>query len=247
MADLASRNLEWIYQLLFLLMTICGDHIGDATGLIGFNCTHSDATSSEFSLLHQLRCPDFDSISMDRTQHIQLLQRKEFRDIHAYSVKVTRTLHILPCDGDPVTHQLTQRVLTLSRREVEQVHASLSYADSWLADIAGAMKLRPNGTTLLNRNLKGWTHEEGYCGAAEFTLHGLTYKDAALAGQYDVLLRDGLATVDLANDLINTFGGTTCIYSDGFCSDITYGDIYWDTHAINLEECDEDTFVVLII
>ena len=48
----------------------------------------------------------------------QLLQKREFGIIHGYGAKVVRTLTISRCDGVTVTHEWTQTILDLDKREV---------------------------------------------------------------------------------------------------------------------------------
>ena len=78
------------------------------TGIIAFNCTHPDVTSVEFDLRQRVTCPDFTEEVKENRLHVQLIQKREFRDVHAYAVKIMRTLHILPRGGNYVTHQWTQ-------------------------------------------------------------------------------------------------------------------------------------------
>ena len=108
------------------------------------------------------------------------------------------------------------------------------------------MTLQANGTAIKSRNVIGWSHEDSrYCQGEDIELYGLTYKDVVLAATYEVQLRDGLVTIDLNNNRIKTFSGTTCTYTDGHCLDLLYGDIYWNAGSVDLESCDQDTFVVL--
>lgn len=222
-----------------------------SSGIIAYNCSHQEVTSREFSLIQHRDCPDFsaESVQSEHVVSIQLLQRREFRDIHGYAAKVVRTLLITPCDGGPVTSMFTQRVLELSRDEVNTMYKANTWTDDLLSNIdsgGGPMgELNYNGTTKKIRNLKGWTTTNGHCGGVDFKLYDMSYTDAVLQGTYEVYLTDGLMTIDLQNDWVKTFGGTTCKYSEGHCQDYIYGDIYWSTEDIKPTVCDMSTYVVL--
>ena len=218
-----------------------------AYGIIGFNCTHPETTSVEFGLLPPAECPDFAQTKDERIAQIQLVQRSAYKDTMGYAAKIVRTFHLLPCNGYPTTNMMTQRVLSLRKSEVMNLHHTLRYSDEWLAKISGGtMILKPNGTAEKARNLAGWTHENSkYCLGKEVQLYGLTYPDTVLAATYQVQLRDGLLTIDMKNNRIRTFSGTTCIYTEGHCFDLVYGDIYWSTGEIDLKECNQDSFIVL--
>ena len=129
----------------------------------------------------------------------------------------------------------------MSTEDIKSAHALLTYQDKY-TKFEG---LPINGTKRYERNLISWSHELGWCEGEDFELHGLTYKDSYLAGQYEFILKDGLATVDLDNDLIKLFGGTTCIYSIGRCEDMIYGTIIWDSASIDLSNCDMKRYAVL--
>ena len=217
-------------------------HIADASSLIAFNCSHPETTAVEFSLLSQGACPDFSETGTEETIDIQLIQRREFRDVHAFSAKVVRTLHILPCSGNIVTDMLTQRVLEVSRKEVMMLYNANLFKDEFIT----LNNIPHNGSYTANRNVKGWSHENSrYCGGVTFTLYGRTYEDAVLASQYDILTRDGLIVVDLNRNMVNTFGGTTCEFTEGHCVDYIYGDVFWNPDAINVEDCHANKFIVL--
>ena len=79
----------------------------------------------------------------------------------------------------------------------------------------------------------------------DFSLHGEAYEDAILQGTYEVLLYDGTMTVDLGNNLVRTFAGSTCDYSNGHCEDYIYGDIYWNREEHDGAACNKDTYLVL--
>ena len=102
-------------------------NLAEASSLIAYNCSHPETTSIEFSLLSNMKCPDFSEAASEETIEIQLIQRREFSDVHAYSAKIVRTLHILPCSGHIVTDMLTQRVLEMSRPEVMMLYNAKHY------------------------------------------------------------------------------------------------------------------------
>lgn len=220
-------------------------------GLIAYNCSHEEVTSREFSLIQHRECPNFlsNSIHSEQVGNIQLLQRREFKDVHGYAAKIVRTLRITPCAGGAVTNMFSQRVLELTRKEVENIYGANYWADEWLGKIgekgSPMRNLNYNGTTRLNRNLRGWTHEKGYCGPAKFQVYGLSYEDAVLQGIYEVYLTDGRMTVDLQNDRVRTFGGTVCTFSEGHCQDYIFGDIFWSTEGTKVSACDTSTYVIL--
>ena len=217
-------------------------NIAGTSSLIGYNCSNSETTAMQFSLLNQATCPDFNEVTSEETIAIQLVQRREFHDVHAYSAKVVRMLNILPCSGYVVTDMITQRVLEMSRKAVMTLYNANIYADEYIT----LNNVPHNGTYTANQNLKGWSHEnDEYCGGETFSLFGRVYEDAVLAGQYDILTRDGLITVDLQQDLVNTFSGATCKFTAGHCVDYMYGDVYWSPDVIDLEECTENKFIVL--
>jgi hypothetical protein len=241
-------KLCWLWELIFLLVLdnrypVVGD------GIIAYNCTHESVTSAEFSLLPNPPCPDF------RTSHvydeeyvpIQLLQKKEFSSIHGYGIKVVRTLRVARCDGVPVTRAHEQRVLTMDRNTVMSTYSSLLWEDEVMKGAgASPIGVTHNGTTRKSRNLRGWTDDkEGYCGGADFSLHDLDYEDSVLQATYEILLYDGTMTVDLENNLVRTYSGTTCEYLEGHCEDYVYGDIYWDREEHDRKRCDQNTYIVL--
>ena len=229
-----------------LLMQLRQGRGGD--GITAYNCTHEDVTSEEFSLLLNAPCPDFRTSHVYREEYIsiQLLQKKEYSDVHGFGAKVIRTLFIFRCNGEPVTHAYHQRVLGLSRETVMAMYRSGLYKDEWLSEISGGtIGVTFNGTAHKTRNLKGWTTPDGYCGGEEFSLHGEDYVDAVMQGTYEVLLYDGTMTVDLENDLVRTFAGSTCDYSRGHCEDYIYGDIYWDREEHDTDACTPTMYLVL--
>ena len=217
-------------------------------GITAYNCTHEAVTSTEFSLLPPEPCPDFRSahVYSEEYRPIQLLQKKEFRNIHGYSAKVVRTLFAYHCDGTPLTNAYHQRVIELDRMTVMRMYSHLLYKDILLQEIgASPISLIPNGTSHKIRNLKGWTDSEANCGGEEFTIYGERYMDSVLQGTYEILMYDGSMTVDLENDLVRTFSGTTCEYSKGHCIDYVYGDIFWDRDEHDADSCDQHTYIVL--
>ena len=120
------------------------------------------------------------------------------------------------------------------------------YTDELLKEIdASPITISYNGTTHKSRNLKGWTTPNGYCGGKDFTLHGENYVNAVIQGTYEILLYDGTMTVDLENNLVRTFSGTTCEYSQGHCEDYVYGDIYWNREEHDTKACEPSTYLVL--
>lgn len=223
-------------------LALCG------SGITAYNCTHEDVTSEEFSLLPSAPCPDFRTSHIYEEEYlpIQLLQKKEFSDTHGYGAKVIRTLFIFRCDGGPVTYAYHQRVLKLERRTVMEMYEHGLYRDDILRDIgASPIAIAYNGTTHKSRNLRGATGDNGWCDGKDFNLHGESYVDAVLQGDYEILLYDGTMTVDLGNDLVRTFAGTTCTYTEGHCEDYVYGDVYWDREEHDAGTCDPDTYLVL--
>ena len=119
-----------------------------------------------------------------------------------------------------MTHAYNQRVLGLTWETVMAMYKSGLYEDEWLSEISGGtIGVTFNGTAHKTCNLKGWTTPNGYCGGVDFSLHGEAYVDAVMQGTYEVLLYDGTMTVDLENDLVRTFAGSTCEYSRGHCED----------------------------
>ena len=125
------------------------------TKLVGFNCTHEDIVVREFSLLEDPTCPDFKEIAVEEKATVQLVQRRAYKYVHAYGMQVTRTLHIMPCHGYGVTYQLTQRVLDVTKTQMETLYKNGQYTDEWvkLGDIPA------NGTHSWKGNLLGWTLE----------------------------------------------------------------------------------------
>ena len=218
-------------------------------GIVAYNCTHESVTSAEFSLLPNPPCPDFRASHVYEEDYVplQLLQKKEFSDIHGYGMKVIRTLTIVRCDGVPVTRAYDQRVLKLDRTTVLKTYSSLLWKDDIMEKVgASPIPVVHNGTTRKARNLKGWTDDqEGYCGGSDFSLHGLEYVDSILQATYEILLYDGTMTVQLESNLVRTYSGTTCEYSEGHCEDYVYGDIFWDREEHDRSRCDKDTYVVL--
>ena len=217
-------------------------------GITAYNCTHGSVTSAEFSLLPNEPCPDFRMTHVYNEDYvpIQLLQKKEFSDIHGYSAKVVRTLHIYRCDGYTVTNAYHQRVLELDRTAVMKMYSHRLWKDDLLAEIgASPIGVIYNGKSHKIRNLKGWTNSDNDCGGKDFTLYGNDYTDSILQGTYELLLYDGTMTVDLENNLVRTFTGTTCEYSKGHCIDYVYGDIYWDREEHDPKACNQDTYLVL--
>lgn len=227
-------------------------HITAGTGIIAYNCSHDEVTSKEYSLIQHRECPNFGNnpIQAELNTNVQLLQKREFTDIHGYAAKVVRTLLILPCEsGGQVTKTFTQRVLELTKAEVETIYRDKIWSDNLLNDIesgGGPMgALNFNGTTEKIRNLKGWTDENGACEGRDFYMYDISYTGAVLQGTYEMYLTDGLMTVDIENNWVRTFGGTTCQYAAGHCQDYIYGDIYWSTDFVDPTDCDETTYIVL--
>ena len=103
---------------------------------------------------------------------IQLLQKKkrEFGIIHGYGAKVVRTLTISRCDGVTVTHEWTQTILDLDKREVLQIYKTHLFRDDIMAQRGHSyIAVELKGTTYKTRNLIGWTSGNGYCGGQEFS------------------------------------------------------------------------------
>ena len=73
-----AMQLPWAYLLVILSLGLARYVLGEARGMIAFNCSHEDAASSEFSLLHHGVCPDFGSSQtyVEKQITLQLLQRK---------------------------------------------------------------------------------------------------------------------------------------------------------------------------
>ena len=217
-------------------------------GIIAYNCSHEEATAQEFSLLQQDPCPNFRARRSfsEKEERVQLLQKKEFTSVHGFGARIVRTLHILPCSGTPATMSVTQRVLEVTKKEVMKIYRDGLWADIYLNAINGPIdRLEYNGTTNLDRNVIGWTDRGEYCGGEDFVVHGSRYKDTVLQASYEVFLYDALMTVDLGNNLVKTFSGTTCEYTQGHCIDIVYGDIFWSTEEVDIHACDPETYVIL--
>ena len=234
--------------ILASVIHLCSTLNSKYNGLTAYNCTHEQATSEEFSLLPLDPCPDFKTqyLQDEEIRTIQLLQKREFGIIHGYGLKVVRTLTISRCDGITVTHEWTQRILDFDKDEVYQIYQTKLFRDDLMTQWDhGYIEVKANGTTYKNRNLIGWTSGNGYCGGKEFTLAGVEYEDAILQADYEILLYDGTMNVDLNRDLVKTFGGSTCTYSEGQCTDYIYGDIFWSDDTLDLEACDETTYLVL--
>ena len=123
-------------------------------GLIAYNCSHEEVTSREFSLIQHRECPNFlsNSIHSEQVGNIQLLQRREFKDVHGYAAKIVRTLRITPCAGGAVTNMFSQRVLELTRKEVENIYGANYWADEWLG------KIGEKGSPMRNLNYIGTSY-----------------------------------------------------------------------------------------
>lgn len=217
-------------------------------GITAYNCTHEDSEVEEFSLLPMEPCPDFRMAYLREENYIpiQLLQKKEFNTIHGFGAKIVRTLFIFRCDGEPVTYAYHQRVLQLDQTTVMNIYKLKLWRDDIMTRVdASPIAVTLNGTTHKSRNLKGWTSGNGECGGEDFALHSVNYEDAVLEATYEILLYDGSMTVNLENDLVRTFAGATCTYSDGYCTDYVYGDIYWNKNEHDPEVCDQHTYLVL--
>ena len=218
-------------------------------GITAYNCTHEDSEVEEFSLLPTEPCADFRMAYLSEENYIpiQLLQKKEFNTIHGFGAKIIRTLFIFRCNGEPVTYgAYHQRVLQLDQTTVMNIYKHMVWRDDLMRSVdASPIAVVPNGTTHKSRNLKGWTTGNGYCGGVDFTLHNVNYEDAILQATYEILLYDGSMTVNLENDLVRTWAGATCTYSDGSCTDYVYGDIYWNKSEHDPEACDHYTYLVL--
>ena len=165
------RKISW-FTTLIAISGLCPSTNCASQGIIAYNCTHADSVGTEFSLLHQGGCPDFNSRQAyeEKETTLQLLQRREFSSIHGYGAKIVRTLFVLPCSGVPTTRMFTQRVLELSRREVNTIYSQRKWGDEYLQEISNGIidELPYNGTVTITRNLKeSWTHDSWTTGVEE--------------------------------------------------------------------------------
>ena len=218
-------NKEINRKVVYVLWVISLVVNGEKEALVGYNCSHTDIAIKEFSLLNENKCPEFKELAIQEKIAIQLVQRREYKYAHAYSMMVERTLRVMRCDGYHVTHEVTQRVLTLSQNQVMEAYESKHFRDEYVT----LGNLNFNGSMVWTGNLRGWTDTKGYCGGETIKLHGLTYENSVLAAGYAISMMDGLVTVNLEADRIELFGGTSCKYSDQTCVSLTVGDVYWQT------------------
>ena len=87
--------MSWTYVDTFIIILITSlDSTSAGSGVIAYNCSHEDVSSREFSLIQQRGCPDFldQAAYSELVMNVQLLQRREFRDVHGYAAKIVRTL-----------------------------------------------------------------------------------------------------------------------------------------------------------
>ena len=211
-----------------------------STALLGYNCSHADIDVTEFSLLEENDCPEHNDVISQERVTVQLVQMRQYKYVHAYAMQVTRTLRVMACHGYGVTHEITQRVLSVSANQVMQVYEKGEFSD-------GLIKLGsipPNSTYSWNGNLRGYTHEHGWCEGETVRLHGLVYPNSVLVGQYDFVTKDSVVTADLRNDQLKVFGGEICKYSDKHCMSLVYGDIFWST-AESDKNCNPYSYPVL--
>ena len=213
---------------------------GERESLLGYNCTADDIVVTEFSLLNDEQCPDFKELAVQEKIAIQLVQRREYKYVHVYAMRVVRLLQVKRCDGFPVTHEISQRVLTLSTQQVMNAYQHNQFKDEYV--VLGDLNF--NGTKNWQGNLAGWSDEFGYCGGETIHLHGLSYPDALLSAVYEITLLDGLATVNLGLDQVKVLDGTTCKYSDKHCVSLTVGDVVWETSPTD-DMCTSETYPVL--
>ena len=157
-----------------MLMIARPGAMAKGAGIIAYNCSHEETTAQEFSLLQQDPCPNFRARRSfsEKEERVQLLQKREFTNVHGYGARIVRTLHILPCSGVPATMSVTQRVLEVTEKEVMKIYRDGLWADNYLNAINGPIdRLEYNGTTNLDRNVIGWTDRGEYCGGEDFVVH----------------------------------------------------------------------------
>ena len=118
--------------LLWLLAQTMG------SGLLGYNCSHSEATSQEYSLLDVAECPDYFSTrnKNEKKVSIQILQKAEYSVGHGYAVRITRQLNVYRCGGTPSTHAHSERILDLHRSEIFSIYEERIWGDEYLRRIS---------------------------------------------------------------------------------------------------------------
>lgn len=215
-----------------------------SSGLFGFDCSHRDVKVTPISLAGVELCSEPSLPEEETVDKLQLLQTKTTTRTMYRQCAISYTETIYHCGMHShmsvVQGGLKSRYRQVSNDECVKIHNTRTYI--W--DHNHAITNIPINSSLESTiTAVGQITPTGQCTGAFYYSDGIEYQSVVSIVALKVVLRTGLAMVDMQDNTITLPNGGSASYKAGHWFDLVYGDTYWNVQPT--EQCTQSSYQVL--
>jgi hypothetical protein len=236
-------TLQHFIAILFLLYNPFVDSTGISKGLIGYDCADDTVNVTSFSLLDVEPCLIMDQNITTEETRIQVIQLKQYSEVHVFQCKVILERDIKHCGMHSHTSEVRGSykyiVKDYTHEECKKIH---DYGIVSLSHDTHIRELKRNTTTRGSHIVVG-DLEGSICNGGTYHDNENTYKNVLVSYKYEISLYDYTAHVKSDFDKITLRNGLSCTFSLGKCLDSEEGFSSWDTNLKS--ECSTDKYSVI--
>jgi len=216
-------------DFLSILMYICIYLISNVIAFRAYDCVHPRSNFTIIPLGYIQECPEIiDTTVHDDQVHLQVVQEKEWSELHVYqcSVKVTKTIYycgmhshisavhgglsnyIMDVDKTQCMTMMTDRVLHFESHKI--------------------LGLVANSTRTFPLTIVGSLDTKGNCRGGKYIIPGYQYNDVVVQVSVTISLKDYNTVFQISSNNLLFNDGTTCSYSTRHCIHPVYGNTFWE-------------------
>lgn len=237
-----------LFVLLFHNHVECTSHASSTIqkneyGINAFDCISSGTNMTIVSLLPTKKCQMDVGNLFTRLAKVQIVQQTPFRSTNVKQCGVTIKRSIHHCGMHSHTSLIegsySYDVRRIGYSECTRIFESRSYR---LSENIILQELTPNtthrGETVVIGSLEGSS-----CSGGTYTTTNRAWKNVIVKMEYEIVLNEYQAQVDLSRDIISLRSSLSCKYSSGECIDSLSGSVSWKT--LDKTVCLQDEYKVL--
>lgn len=212
-------------------------------GINAFDCISSGTNMTVVSLLPTKKCQMDVGSLYTKLSKVQIVQQTPFRstNVKQCGITIKRSIHHcgMHSHASLVEGSYAYDVRRIGYSDCTRIFETRSYR---LSENIILHELTPNmthrGETVIVGSLEGSS-----CSGGTYTTTDRAWKNVIVKMEYEIVLSEYQAQVDLSRDIISLRSSLTCKYSSGECTDSLSGSVSWKT--LDKSVCLQDEYKVL--